>query len=51
MRWYSSPGRLLRVDAETEIDTWVTARGQRKADLTAMIQEIPGSWINSAASR
>jgi hypothetical protein len=44
MRWYSAPGRLLRVDDAADGGSWLIARGQRKRDLKAMIAEISGRW-------
>jgi len=43
VRWYSAPGRLLRVDG-TGSSSWLIASGQREPDLYAMVREIPGDW-------
>lgn len=50
IRWYSAPGRLLRVDAETESFAWLVARGRRRHDLKAMVREIRGRWMFAGES-
>jgi hypothetical protein len=50
LRWYSSPGRLLRVDG-TGSSSWVIARGQRKRDLKAMPGRSPVTGRSPAGNR
>lgn len=43
VRWYSTPGLLLRQDGETPY-SWLHVQGQSLAHLTAACAAIPGKW-------
>ena len=45
VRWFSAPGKLLRMDGRGEY-CWLLARGRTLADLESICATIPGPWVS-----
>ncbi len=46
VRWFSAPGRLLRMDGHGPY-CWLFVRGRTPADLDSICATIPGPWASA----
>ena len=46
VRWFSAPGRLLRMDGPGPY-CWLFVRGRTPADLDSICTAIPGPWVSA----
>jgi len=46
VRWFSAPGRLLRMDGHGPY-CWLFVRGRTPADLDSICAAIPGPWVSA----
>jgi hypothetical protein len=46
VRWFSAPGKLLRMDGRGP-RCWLFAAGRTLADLESICAAIPGSWTSA----
>jgi len=50
VRWFSAPGKLLRMDGRGSY-CWLFARGRTPADLGSICATIPGPWVSAQGTR